>query len=306
MINKDNWLELSNGVLMPPVGFGTDRVFLYLRKNIFKGVHILINDLIKDHRYHMKRDLSIFKIVKSCPKEGCFLFDTASSYAQSERVLGHCLKKYNRNDYFVCTKLSNEEQRKGDVFRAFEASRKKLKVDVVDLYLMHWPQTNTFIDCWLQMEELYKKGYVKAIGVCNFKKHHFDELFTKASIIPHVCQIESHPLFSQIEMRYFCRENNIQMMAYTPTGRMDKRIVENPVIRSISERHNKSIAQIIVRWHYQNSVIPIINTTKIEHLIDNVNVFDFCLDQEEMNQIDGMNRNIRLRYDPDNVDFYKC
>ena len=291
---------------MPSVGFGTDRTFLFVRKNVIKGLINLVKDVTVGKKYYLNRDKSIVKIVKHGPENGCVLFDTASCYGQSERVLGYALKKYRREDVFLITKLSNEEQRDGDVEKALKRSLKHMRTNYVDLYLMHWPQTGTFIDSWKKMEVLYKKGYARAIGVCNFKQHHFEELFEKAEIKPMVCQIESHPLFNQDEMLQFCRENEIQMMAYTPTGRMDKRIRESDVLNAISSKHNKTVAQIIIRWHYQRNVIPIINTTNLEHLKENTNVFDFTLSEEEMKQINALNIDCRLRYDPDTVDFKKC
>lgn len=156
------------------------------------------------------------------------------------------------------------------------------------------------------MEQLYKEGYAKSIGVCNFKEHHFEELMQVAEIKPMVCQIESHPLFPQNDMLMYCKKNNIQMMAYTPTGRMDVRIRENEALRIISRKNQKNIAQIVLRWHYQRGVIPIVNTTNINHLKDNMNIFDFSLDSSEMQVINGLDINCRLRYDPDTVDFTKC
>lgn len=303
---KDCKYILRNGVAMPSVGFGTDRTFLFVRKNVIKGLINLVKDVTVGKKYYLNRDKSIVKIVKHGPENGCVLFDTASCYGQSERVLGYALKKYRREDVFLITKLSNEEQRDGDVEKALKRSLKHMRTNYVDLYLMHWPQTGTFIDSWKKMEVLYKKGYARAIGVCNFKQHHFEELFEKAEIKPMVCQIESHPLFNQDEMLQFCRENEIQMMAYTPTGRMDKRIRESDVLNAISSKHNKTVAQIIIRWHYQRNVIPIINTTNLEHLKENTNVFDFTLSEEEMKQINALNIDCRLRYDPDTVDFKKC
>ena len=203
-----------------------------------------MKDVTVGHRYYWKRDTSIVNIVEQAPNIGCSLFDTSSAYGQSERVLGHCLKKYPRSDFFLITKLSNQEQREGDVRKALFRSLKHLNTDSVDLYLMHWPQTGTFLDCWKQMEQLYKEGYAKSIGVCNFKEHHFEELMQVAEIKPMVCQIESHPLFPQNDMLMYCKKNNIQMMAYTPTGRMDVRIRENEALRIISRKNQKNIAEI--------------------------------------------------------------
>lgn len=304
---KDNKkYRLVNGVEIPCIGFGTDRTFIFLKKNIFKGVYGFVKDIVCDQRYYWKRDRSIFNIVKNAPLNGCYLYDTASCYGQSERILGYALRHFNRDEYFIITKLSNVEQRSGDVEKALIKSIKRLNVEYVDLYLMHWPHTNTYLDCWKQMEILYKKGYAKAIGVCNFKQQHFEELFKVAKIAPMVCQIESHPLFNQNSMLQYCKDNNIQMMAYTPTGRMDKRLRENTVLRQLSDKYSKSIAQIILRWHYQRGVIPIVNTTKIEHLKDNMDIFDFQLLNCEMELINGINIDCRLRYDPDTVDYTKC
>ena len=301
-----NTVKLYNGLDIPCIGFGTDRTFIKKKKNIFAGATEFLKDITVGHGYHWKRDTSIMNIVKQAPSIGCHLFDTSSAYGQSERVLGHCLKEYSRNEYFLVTKLSNQEQREGNVRQALLRSLKHLKTDSVDLYLMHWPQPDTYLDCWKQMEQLYKEGYAKAIGVCNFKEHHFDQLMRVAEIKPMVCQIESHPLFPQNNMLSYCKENNIQMMAYTPTGRMDARIKNSESMKKISEKYQKNIAQVILRWHCQRGVIPVVNTTNIEHLKDNMDIFDFSLQPDEMDLIDMMNINCRLRYDPDTVDFTKC
>lgn len=297
---------LRNGVDIPCVGFGTDRTFIFIRKNIIAGAVDFVKDITVGHRYHWNRDKSIINIIENAPLNGCRLFDTASAYGQSERVLGRALQHYDRSEVFLITKLSNQEQREGNVAKALHRSLKHLGVDAVDLYLMHWPQTGTYLDCWKQMEALYQQGFARAIGVCNFKQHHFGALMEMAEIMPMVCQIESHPLFSQNDMLDYCQEHEIQMMAYTPTGRMDKRLTSSSLLLALADKYSKSVAQIIIRWHYQRGVIPIINTTKIEHLKDNMNIFDFHLTKDEMQSINAMDIGCRLRYDPDTVDFKKC
>ena len=299
-------IVLRNGVKIPSVGFGTDMTFIYIRKNILKGLKDIIIDVIKNNGYYFKRDCSIFNIVKNAPNNGCHLFDTASAYGQSERVLGLALRKVPREDYFIVTKVSNKEQRECSAEIALRKSLKRLKVDQIDLYLMHWPQTETYLKTWKQMEDLYDKGLARAIGVCNFKKHHFDELEKVARMTPMACQVESHPLFPQDDIWWYCKKKAIQMMAYTPTGRMDKRLRDSSVLNKIAENHHKTVAQIIIRWHIQRNVIPVINTTKLDHLVENMNVFDFSLTDLEMQEINTLNCNSRLRYDPDTVDFTKC
>ena len=301
-----NGIRLSNGVEIPRIGFGTDRTFLFLRKNLIMGAVDAVKDITLRRGAQLKRDLSLARIVRSAPQYGCCLFDTASSYGQSERVLRSGLKAYDRSEYFLITKLSNREQREGDVKKALLRSMSRLGIQQLDLYLMHWPQTGTYVDCWKQMEDLYDAGLTRAIGVCNFKVHHFETLLGNARINPMICQIESHPLFSQEDMLSFCKQNNIQMMAYTPTGRMDEQLRNSPILKDIATVHGKDVAQVILRWHVQRGVIPIVNTTKIEHLSQNMDIWDFCLTETEMEKIGEMNENRRLRYDPDMVDFTKC
>lgn len=305
-MKNNNKFILQNGVSIPSIGFGTDRTFIYIRKNVLYGTALFLKDLITNDGYLWKRDKSIYSILKRAPQNGCWLFDTASAYGQSERIIGHALSSYKREEIFLITKLSNLEQREGNVEKALRKSIKHMRVDAVDLYLMHWPQTDTYIDSWRQMENLYRKGLARAIGVCNFKKHHFEELAKYAQIQPMVCQIESHPLFTQDDMLEYCTEKGIQMMAYTPTARMNAKLKQNNILNNIAQKYEKSIAQIIVRWHHQRNVIPIINTTKIEHLQENMDVFNFSLTKSEMKKISNININCRLRYDPDKVDFTKC
>lgn len=303
---KKYYYTLRNGVKMPPVGFGTDMTFLFVRKNIIKGFVGLIKDILFNKRYYTKRDLSIFRILKNAMKEDCCLIDTASAYAQSERVVGIAFRNSNRDDIFVVTKMSNKEQREMSAEKALKRSLKKLKMDYVDLYLLHWPQTGTYIEAWKQMEQIYEMGLAKAIGVCNFKPHHFEELKKYANIMPMVNQVECHPLFVQNETYEYCKKHGIQMMAYTPTGRMHQKLRENDILKELAAKYNKSIAQVIIRWHFQRGVIPIINTTKLKHLRENLDVFDFVLSEQDFQKIGEIDENLRLRYDPDKVDFNMC
>lgn len=181
-------------------------------------------------------------------------------------------------------------------------SLKNLDTDYVDLYLMHWPVEGKYIKSWKIMERLYEKGLAKAIGVCNCNIHHLEELRKQAKIMPMVNQFECHPLFTQNELREYCKENNIQVMAYTPTARMDERLFKT-VLSKIAKKYSKTVAQIIIKWHIQIGNIPIVNTSNLEHLRQNYNVFDFELTQQEVYEITKININSRLRYDPDNCDF---
>ena len=167
---------------------------------------------------------------------------------------------------------------------------------------MHWPVTDYFLDSWKEMEKLYKEGMCKAIGVCNCNIHHLNELESVAEIMPMVNEFECHPLFTQKELREYCKEKNIQVMAYTSTGRMDERL-KKTVLVPLAKKYNKSIAQIILRWHQQIGNIPIINSVNPKHMVENTNIYDFNLSNEEIASIESININSRLRYDPDNCDF---
>ena len=175
-------------------------------------------------------------------------------------------------------------------------------MDYIDLYLMHWPVEGHYIKSWKIMEQLYREGKCKAIGVCNFNIHHLEELRKNAEIIPMVNQVECHPLFTQNELRKYCKEHGIQIMAYTSTARMDERLRKTCLV-PIAKKYNKTLAQIILRWHQQIGNIPIVNSTKKYHMKQNIDINGFTLNQEEIDLILDININSRLRFDPDNCDF---
>jgi len=304
-MNNFKLVTLSNGVLVPPLGYGSGIVlrYKYNSYNLKTIVKYWVINSIKDKKQY-KIDKVLPNIIDKAIELNCTLFDTSRAYAGSEWVFGKTLKKYNRNQYFICTKLCNSDQSKGDVRAALQESLRQLNVEYVDLYLMHWPQTGTWLNCWKQMENLYKEGLCKAIGVCNCNIHHLEELAKTAEIMPMINQFECHPLFTQNELRQYCKEHHIQVMAYTPTARMDERL-RNTILTDLSKKYNKDLAQIIIRWHIQIGNIPVINTSSKEHLRENINVFDFRLTEDEIEAINRININSRLRYDSDNCDFSK-
>jgi diketogulonate reductase-like aldo/keto reductase len=168
---------------------------------------------------------------------------------------------------------------------------------------MHWPNPETFLESWKQMEELYREGLCRAIGVCNFHEHHMEELISIAEILPVVNQIELHPLLSQKPLVNYCTSKRILIEAYSPLARMHKKLINNPIMVSLSEKYNKSVVQIILRWNFQNGIIVIPKTSNKERLKHNIDIFDFNISTEDMKTIDGINKNFRVRYDPDNCDF---
>ncbi|QAT42011.1 aldo/keto reductase family protein [Aminipila luticellarii] len=304
-----NYRVLSNGNKIPPIGYGTDIAKTWRSANSFPTkTYMFIKQYAKSIKNSDKRSIKIDKtlprIIRNAPQCNCNLFDTARAYGGSEYVLGRELKKnFSRDSYYIVTKLSNFDQRERTVEEALRISLDELALDYVDLYLIHWPQTETYIKSWKGMEEVYAKGLCKAIGVCNCNIHHLEAIKKGALINPMVNQFECHPLFTQEKLREYCHINGIQVMAYTPTGRMDFRLKRSKKLEIISSKYNKSLAQIILRWHIQINNIPIVNTTSLEHLIDNMNIFDFELSAEDVKLISSLNVNSRLRYDPDNCDF---
>lgn len=298
--------KLSNGVELPSLCFGTDITSIH-SSGLNRKVQIL-KQFVKI-KLHINVDVSkknfyLPKMIKLCMDNGCNHFDTSRAYGASEYMLGSILKSYSRTSYFVTTKLSNQDQLKDNVRGGFETSLKELGMDYVDLYLMHWPVTGKFIDSWKEMEKLYKEGKCKAIGVCNFNIHHFEELKKHAEIMPMVNEIECHPLFIQNEIREYCKQNNIQIMAYTSTARMDRRF-SNTCLKEIAKKYHKNEAQVILKWHQQIGNVPIVNSSNKEHMLANIKIDDFILEDDDIEKINKMNINSRLRYDPDNCDFTK-
>jgi len=277
---------LNNGLEIPVIGVGTAPII---------GNKISI----------ISQSLKQFNIGLQAPTLGCTLFDTSAAYNFSERILGYSLKLKKRSKLFIITKLCNRDQRDGDVRKALLESMKKLQTDYIDLYLMHWPNPGTYLDCWKQMEGLYKEGLARAIGVCNFHEHHLEKLLSAGTIVPAINQFERHPLLSQKPLIKYCENVGIKVMAYTPIGRMHEKLKNNGILIRLSKKYNKTIAQIILRWHYQQSIITIPRTTKTKRIRENINIFDFSFSNEEIESIDSINENLRLRYDPDNCDFTK-
>jgi diketogulonate reductase-like aldo/keto reductase len=199
--------------------------------------------------------------------------------------------------------VSNKRQEKGNIREELFNTLKSYQTDYVDLYMFHWPVTGVYLDTWKQMEQLYKEGYCRAIGVANCHQHHLEEIFEIAEVIPMVNQFEIHPLFTQKPLIEFCKSKGIQVEAYTPIARFDDRLARLPALNAIARKYNKTIVQIVLRWHIQNKVIPVVRSLNKKRQLENISIFEFKLTEEEMCKIDSFNINSRLRYDPDNCDF---
>lgn len=250
--------------------------------------------------------LKLAMLVRMAVQFGYRSFDSASAYG-NETWLGRGLRfcGVERSHLFVTTKLSNAEQRAGNINQSFRNSMKRLGLKYVDLYLMHWPNPDTYLNCWKAMEQLYRDGLVRAIGVCNFHAHHLARLLESTTVVPGVNQVELHPLLSQAQLVNFCIGKGIRIQAYSPLARMHAKLIGNKDLMSIAGQHRKTVSQIVLRWNYQHGVAPLPKSGSLLRLKENISICDFALSETEMNTLDRMNRDFRVRHDPDTCDFTK-
>ncbi len=230
-------------------------------------------------------------------KLGYRLIDTASLYG-NEIEIGEALKdtKVPREEIFLTTKVWNSDQGYNNTLNAFEKSLKLLKVEYIDLYLIHWPVTGLRNETWKAMEKIYEGGKTHAIGVSNFTIRHLKELFETSETIPTVNQIEFSPFLFQKELMDYCKSNKIGVEAYSPLTRGRK--FGNEVVLALAQKHEKTPAQILIRWGLQHELIEIPKSGNQQHLRENANIFDFTLNREDVSQLDELNENFRLVDDP--------
>jgi len=249
---------LNNGVEMPILGFGVFQV----------------TDLAECER-------SVVDAIAS----GYRLIDTAASYGNEEAV-GKAIKRSGaaREDLFITTKLWIQSNGYEGTKRSFENSLKRLQLDYLDLYLMHQPFGDVYGE-WRAMQDLYKAGRVRAIGVSNFHPDRLIDLIIHNEIVPAVNQVETHPFHQQIETHEFLQENNVQIESWGPFAEGKNNIFHNELLLSIGKKYNKSIAQVILRWLTQRGVIAIPKSVRKERMEENFNIFDFELSAEDMEAI---------------------
>jgi diketogulonate reductase-like aldo/keto reductase len=275
MKNINDVTILNNNVEMPWLGFGVWRVA--------PGVET-------EHS------------VRAALEIGYRSIDTAAAYG-NEVSVGKAVKASGipREEIFVTTKVWNSDHGYERTLAAFDESRKKLDMEYVDLYLIHWPVEGLYRDTWRALEKLYADAVVRAIGVSNFHIHHLRNLLAGAEIIPAVNQVEFHPYLTQNELRMVCSEHQIQFEAWSPL--MEGRLLTHPTIVKVAGTYGKTPAQVLIRWDLQHRVVTIPKSTHRHRIEENAQVFDFELSQEDMALIDGLNRNQRVGPNPDNFDF---
>lgn len=245
-------------------------------------------------------------VVANGIKQGYRLIDTAQVYG-NEAGTGEGIRQglaatgLKREDLFVTSKVWNNHLTYEETIAAFNDSLQKLGLDYLDLYLIHWPGDDSFKDSYLALEQLYKEGKIKAIGVSNFQIHHLEELAKFATVTPVLNQVESHPKMNQTELRQYAAAHNIRVQAWSPL--MQGQILKDETLQAIADKHHKSVAQVILRWDIQRDVLLVVKSVHPDRMQSNADVFDFSLDQTDMDKIDAMNENLRVGPNPDEFDF---
>lgn len=256
-------VKLNNGVLMPRIGFGTNSLTGEV------GTRSVADAISVGYR----------------------LIDTAHVYGNEEAVgLGIKQSGINRKELFVTSKLWVDFSGYEGTKKAFQTSIDKLRTDYLDLYLIHRPRGDVK-GSWKAMEELHKAGKIKAIGISNFEQAQWTEMMNGAKIKPAVNQIETHVFFQEHNLYDVLKKESIQHEAWSPFAAGRNNIFSNPVLAEIAKKHNKTIAQVCLRWHFQRGVVAIPRSQNKAHMIENLGIFDFELDNKDMQTIAPLDLN---------------
>src|SRR4028119_97243 len=261
---------LNNGVEMPILGFGV---------------------------YQIADTEECEKSVYEAIRAGYRLIDTAAAY-QNEEAVGKAIEKSGvpREEIFITTKLWIQDTGYESTKKAFERSLKRLQLDYLDLYLIHQPYGDVY-GSWRAMEELYREGRIRAIGVSNFQPDRLMDLMVHNQVVPAINQIETHPFHQQIETQKFLQENNVQIESWGPFAEGKNNIFENEDRKSVVEKYKKTVAQVILRWLTQRGVVVIPKSVRKERIVENFDIFDFELSNEDMNAIVTLDTKKSLFFD---------
>ncbi|MCG7405792.1 aldo/keto reductase [Paenibacillus sp. ACRRX] len=272
-------ITLNNGIKMPQLGLGVWRV---------------------------EEGQQVVTAVKTALEVGYRHIDTAAIYKNEEGV-GEAIRQSGvpREEIFLTTKVWNADQGFDATIQALEESLRKLGTDYVDLYLVHWPvpERDLYVDTYKALEKLLEDGRVRSIGVSNFNIHHLERLLSETTIKPVVNQVECHPRLVQHELRAFCEQHDIRLEAWSPLMQGGD-ILDNEVILKLAQQHDKTAAQVIIRWHLQIGNIVIPKSITPSRIAENFNVFDFELSSDEIAAISALNQDKRVGPDPDTMNVF--
>ena len=266
-------VELNNGVLIPQLGF---------------GVYKIPDEQVED-------------AVSAALESGYRSIDTATLYA-NERGVGAAVTGAGlpREDLFITTKLWNDAHGYDAALRAFDTSLNELGLDYVDLYLIHWPLPghNRYVETWRALERIVAEGRARAIGVSNFQREHLDTLLAECDTVPAVNQIELHPQLQQPELRDYHREKGIVTEAWSPIARGGE-LLGTEVITTVAHKHGKTPAQVVLRWHIEMGHVVIPKSVTPARIAENLDVFDFDLDEQDIAAVATLESGNRLGPHPD-------
>lgn len=279
MKSVNDTYTLNNGMKLPCCGFGT----------------------------YKAKDGDSAEIIATAIRAGYRFFDTASIY-ETERLLGQAIQDsgIGREEFIIESKLWMDEMGYDNAKKAFEATLERLQTDYLDLYLIHWPRPNAAadwktldIETWRALEELYEAGRVRALGCSNFLPHHLENLLANAKIKPVVDQLEIHPGYSQEAATAYCMAHDIRPMAWAPLGRFRANPVVSECLQHMAEKYGKSVAQICLRFALEKGIIPIPKASSMEHMKNNMDIFDFSLSQEDVYMLSCMPQTAWMGEHPD-------
>lgn len=269
-----NQYELNTGAKIPLIGFGTWQM----------------------------RGGQARRAVEAALQTGYRLIDTARIY-MNERNVGAAIRAsgIRRDDIFVTTKLWNSSHGRRRARAAFHKSLRRLGLDYVDLYLVHWPVSGKREETWRVLEEVHRSGQARAIGVSNYTVRHLKELLANTGTVPAVNQVEFHPFLyrEQIELLDFCKRHKIIVEAYSPLAHGHR--MDDPVLERIAGSHHKSVPQIMLRWALQHGTVPIPKSTHPERIRENFEIFDFELSDKEMSSVNGLSDGLRTCWNPKDI-----
>lgn len=269
---------LSNGIEMPYLIQGLPLIMGLKNINQKQFLDIIINSV----------------------NAGIHGFDTSHDYGESEHFLGRSVnflikEGYKRDDFFIVTKIGNSQQYEGLIEKYVDKALRTMRLDYIDVVLLHWPVPNYYIDNWKKLEKIYEKGKIKAIGIANTRVRHLETLLSSdIEIVPHVVQTEIHPFNSCEDVRLYCQRNKIGLQSCSSLCLMIDKVRKNPILNTIANNNNCSVAQVMLLWLINKNISPVFRAFKEKHIKEMSSLFEITLSESEICEIDSLNENFRF------------